>query len=385
MKPAAPPAHPLTVMHLLPALDSGGVERYVMNLSAALIHAGHRAVIVSSGGRMVRELTSLGAEHHTLAVHRKSLLSVLKVRALRKLIEQVRPDVLHLHSRVPAWLAHYALRGMENPPPTVSTVHGLYSVNRYSRIMARANRVIAVSEACRQYLLQNYPDTPPASIRLIHNGIDPIRFPRGHTPDEAWRTAFRKEFPQLAGKHLLTLPGRLSRLKGHTDFIDLIARLRSQHPDIHGLIVGEIPRSKKRYRAELEARIRRLDLQGCITFTGARADIREIYAVSHIVYSLSSQPESFGFTLAEALSLGVPVLGWDYGGAGEILHTMYPEGAIDPNNSTALFSRSHQLLAQDKRPPIGELPAAFTHHNMCRATIGVYHELYELSHQETAK
>lgn len=383
MKSAAP-AHPLTVMHLLPALDSGGVERYVMSLSAALIHGGHRAVIVSSGGRMVQELTTLGAEHHTLAVHRKSLFSVFRVRALRKLIEQERPDVLHLHSRVPAWLAHYALRGMANPPPTVSTVHGLYSVNRYSRIMARARRVIAVSEACRQYILQNYPDTPPASIRLIHNGIDPIRFPRGHTPDDAWRAAFRKEFPQLVGKHLLTLPGRLSRLKGHAEFIDLIARLRTQHPDIHGLIVGEIPRSKKRYRAELEARIARLDLQGCITFTGARADVREIYAVSHIVYSLSAQPESFGLTIAEALALGVPVLGWAHGGAGEILHTMYPEGAIELDNRTALFSRSHQLLGQDTRPPVADLPAAFTHHNMCRATIGVYHELYELSQQERA-
>ncbi|MBR4877664.1 MAG: glycosyltransferase [Rhodocyclaceae bacterium] len=383
MKSAAP-AHPLTVMHLLPALDSGGVERYVMSLSAALSHGGHRAVIVSSGGRMVQELTTLGAEHHTLAVHRKSLFSVFRVRALRKLIEQVRPDVLHLHSRVPAWLAHYALRGMANPPPTVSTVHGLYSVNRYSRIMARARRVIAVSEACRQYILQNYPDTPPASIRLIHNGIDPIRFPRGFQVDDEWRAAFRKEFPQLVGKHLLTLPGRVSRLKGHAEFIDLIARLRTQHPDIHGLIVGEIPRSKKRYRAELEARIARLDLQGCITFTGARADVREIYAVSHIVYSLSTQPESFGFTIAEALALGVPVLGWAHGGAGEILHTMYPEGAIERNNRTALFSRSHQLLGQGARPPVAALPAAFTHHTMCRATIGVYHELYELSQQERA-
>lgn len=375
MNPAAP-ARPLTILHLLPALDSGGVEQHVLTLAAAQQHAGYRPIILSHGGKLVPLLTEQGIEHHTLPIHRKSLLSLLQICALRRRIAQLQPHLLHLHSRVPAWLAHYALRGLKHPPPTVSTVHGLYSVNRYSRIMTRADRVIAVSEATRQYILQNYPDTPPSRIRLIPNGIDPQRHPRGLTPSPQWLQQWQQDYPQLTGKQLLTLPGRLTRIKGHPDFIDLIARLRTQHPHVHGLIVGDTQSPKaRRYRKTLEAQIARLGLQGSITFTGQRQDLPEIYAISHIIYSLTTQPESFGLTLAEALAQGTPVLGWAHGGAAEILHAMYPDGAIPLGNRTHLYARSHQLLTQHTRPPIAPLPPAYTQPAMCHATLSVYHEL----------
>ena len=70
-------ARPLTVVQLLPALDAGGVERSTLEISAALLDAGHRAIVVSAGGRLLPALQAIGAEHIALPVGRKSPLTLL--------------------------------------------------------------------------------------------------------------------------------------------------------------------------------------------------------------------------------------------------------------------------------------------------------------------
>jgi phosphoserine phosphatase len=64
----------LTVVQLLPALQAGGVERSTLEIAAALVEAGHRAIVVSAGGRLVPELQRTGAEHvsSTSAANRRS-------------------------------------------------------------------------------------------------------------------------------------------------------------------------------------------------------------------------------------------------------------------------------------------------------------------------
>ena len=98
-------------------------------------------------------------------------------------------DILHLRSRLPAWIAYLAWRGMD--PATrlhfVTTVHGFYTVNRYSAIMTRGDRVIAISEFIRDYITTNYPAVDSARIRVIPRGVDAAEFPHGHRPTDAWR------------------------------------------------------------------------------------------------------------------------------------------------------------------------------------------------------
>src|SRR3546814_18464084 len=63
----------LTVVQLLPALESGGVERSTLEIADALVRAGHRAIVVSAGGRLAPRLVEAGAEHVALDIGRKSL------------------------------------------------------------------------------------------------------------------------------------------------------------------------------------------------------------------------------------------------------------------------------------------------------------------------
>src|SRR5262245_45896562 len=124
-----------TIVQLLPALEAGGVERSTLEIAEALVRAGHRAIVVSAGGRLVPRLTASGAEHVALDIGRKSLLTLRHVSALRRLFANERVDLVHARSRLPAWLGWRALRGMGDAAPRfVTTVHGRNSPSRYSAI-----------------------------------------------------------------------------------------------------------------------------------------------------------------------------------------------------------------------------------------------------------
>lgn len=368
-------AHRLTVVQTIPALDAGGVERGTVEVAAELVARGHRAVVVSAGGRMTVELESVGAEHFTLPIHAKSPATLRLVRPLRRLIGELGADVLHSRSRVPAWVSYLAWRGMKPGcrPRFVTSVHGLYSVNRWSAIMTRGEVVEAVSDAARRYIIDNYPRVPESRVRVIHRGVDPKEFPHGFTPDPAWLERWRNEFPELRGRRLITMIGRLTRLKGHAEMIGLISELRDSGLPVHGVIVGGVDPRRARYARELRELVRDSKLEHHITFTGHRGDVREIAAISDVVLSLSTTPESFGRSVLEAVRLGTPVLGWDHGGVGEVLAAVHPAGAVPLGDTTELARRAATLLAQPKS--LVPLTTRFTKREMLDRTIALYEEL----------
>lgn len=345
----------LTVLQLLPSLESGGVERGTLEIAHALVEHGHRALVISAGGRLVTPLVESGAEHFAWPIGKKSLKTLLLIRRLRRFFIDQRVDIVHARSRVPAWIAYLAWRGM-NPltrPRFITTVHGLYGVNRYSGIMAKGEAVIAVSDTVREYILAHYPDTLPWRISVIHRGVDSLHYPHGWTPPASWQESFFAQFPAARNKRILTLPGRITRLKGHEDFIELVGRLKRRGQPVHGLIVGGATASKQRYLQKLRYRVRSLGLESDISFTGQRDDLKSILAVSSLVLSLSTQPESFGRTTLEALRLGVPTAGYAHGGVGEILQRIYPAGALPLHDLGESCRRIGQLLEQPPAVPSG--------------------------------
>jgi len=364
----------LTVLQMLPALEGGGVERGTLEVAKALVDAGHRSLVMSAGGRMVEELLADGSEHFTWPVDRKSLWTLRLVPRLRRFLREQQVDIIHVRSRVPAWVAWLAWRGMDpaTRPRFVTTVHGLYSVNAYSRIMTRGERVIAVSQTVRDYIEQNYPAVDAKVIRVIPRGVDSASFPYGYHPDDTWMAEWQSAFPRLEGRRLITLPGRLTRLKGHHDFVTLIAELVHGGMDVHGLAVGGEDPRRPAYAREIRNRIVSEGLEGRISLLGHRTDMRDIYAVSDLVLSLSTRPESFGRTVLEALSLGRPVAGYAHGGVGEVLATMYPAGAVRLGDSVELVQRVREMLSH--APPV---PREHPYHLsvMLASTLAIYEEL----------
>jgi len=300
---------------------------------------------------------------------------LFQIRAFRKMLERENPDILHIRSRVPGWIAWLAWRKMDpaTRPRLVTTVHGFYSVNRYSEIMTKGERLIAVSESIRKYVLKNYPKSPDEKITVIHRGIVPGMYPSGFSPDSAWLENWNKEQPGLEGKSVFLLPGRITRLKGHKDFFRLIHDLKQKGHVVHGLVAGDTHPKKKAYLDELKIHLLETGLASDVTFLGHRKDVREIMAVSNVVCALSQQPESFGRTVLEAMALGKPVLGYDCGGVGELLSIIFPDGKVPLGEAGKLLERAEAILGKHPLPHVPE--GAFTLESMCAATLDVYQEL----------
>ena len=365
----------LAVVQLLPALESGGVERSTLEIAEGLVRAGHRALVVSAGGRLLPALLQTGAEHFTLDIGRKSLLALRHLPALKQLFADEQVDVVHARSRLPAWLGWKAVQGMAGAtrPHFVTTVHGLNSPGWYSEVMTRGERVVCVSDTVREYVLQHYPRTDPDRLRVIPRGIDTAQFPRATQPDAAARSQVAALHPALAGHGpLLLLPGRGTRLKGHVDALRLLAALRAQGSAACLWLPGAREAGREAYIAEMENEASRLGIAGSVAFTAPTTRIAEAYAACDLVLQLSRKPEAFGRTVIEALSVGRPVLGWAHGGVGELLAGLQPAGAVPAFDETRLAATAQALLAQ---PPPALATMPYTLQAMQDATLALYQEL----------
>jgi glycosyltransferase involved in cell wall biosynthesis len=351
----------LTVVQLLPALHSGGVERSTLEVAEALVRAGHRAVVVSAGGRLVPRLEALGAQHIALDIGRKSPLTFRHVWALRRIFAECRADIVHARSRLPAWIGWHALRGMPEVarPRFVTTVHGLNSPSRYSAIMTRGERTICVSETVREYVLRHYPSTDTARLRVIPRGIEPTAFPLAAYPGREARARLAARFPVLGGEGpLLLLPGRGTRLKGHGDALSLLKALRAEGVDVRLWMPGAREPGREAYIAELETEAREAGIADALAITEVTDAIAEAYAASDAVLQVSRKPESFGRTVVEALSVGRPVIGWAHGGVGELLRELYPHGAVPPFDAQALLTATRAAIVLSHSSPQEAAPDA---------------------------
>lgn len=370
----------LRVMQILPALNSGGVEKGTLELNQALVKLGHTSFVVSSGGRLVASLTSQGGTHITLPVEKKSLSAIFQVHKLIDIIRQYQPDIIHVRSRLPTWITYFALKKLAKQgirPIHISTVHGFNSVSKYSEIMTKADKVVVVSKSVREYVLSHYPNCPPTRLRLIYRGIEPSDWPYGYQPTDEWFANTYAQFTQLKNKRWLTLVGRVSELKGHESLVQAIAQLRNDDPiryaDLHIVIIGANKETKSGYVTKLNAQITKLGLSDSVTFIGERRDIADWLAASRLTFNLSKKPESFGRTTLEALSLGVPVIAWDKGGVSEILNALYPDGKVADQDIAALAMTIAQQLDHPTQP-IHAYP--FTLQAMTDNTIALYQQLF---------
>ncbi len=366
----SPPGARLTVVQLLPALEVGGVERGTVEVAGALVRAGHRAIVVSAGGRLVPELQAAGAEHVQMPIGRKRPWVLACVPRLRRLFAECGTDIVHARSRLPAWIGHLALEGLppERRPAFVTTVHGPYTVNRYGAIMVSGQRVIAISGFVRDYILAGYPQVDPARIEVIPRGIDPRAWPHGYAPAPEWLAQWRQSV-RPEGRFVVTLAARITPWKGQADFIEVVAGLKGRGIPVLGLLAGGAEPRRQRFLEELRLLVARRGLADDVLFLGDRRDLRDILAVSDAAVSLTREPEAFGRTTLEAASLGTPVVGYAHGGTTEILRALYPDGLCPPGDIAAAIERLAALAARPARVPPHH---HYTLQAMLDATLAVY-------------
>ncbi|MAV39104.1 MAG: glycosyl transferase [Puniceicoccaceae bacterium] len=368
----------LKVLQILPELNAGGVERGTLELAQHLVKNEHESFVLSNGGRMLEQLEAEGSTHIKMPVHRKHLFSFFYVWQLRKLFLKERFDIIHIRSRMPAWLVYSAwkLIPLKKRPKLVSTVHGFYSVNLYSKIMTKGDAVICVSNSVKDYVCDHYSINKNTPLQVIHRGVDPNYFSYGYQAPPDWLEKWSQKTKQLKGKYLITLPGRFTAWKGHSDFLEILYYLKQDGIPVHALFVGEINARKKNYYYRLNSMINKLELGQDVSILEHRNDLREIMSVSDLVVSCSTEPEAFGRVSLEALSLGIPVIAYAHGGVREQLNTLFPYGKIEANKKSSMRLKIREYFQMEDKPkPIPNV--RFTLDRMNNKVLNLYRSLTE--------
>ncbi len=370
-----------TVMQVLPALVTGGVERGAVDIAGAVAAAGGRAIVVSAGGPMVHEVTRVGGEHIKLPVDSKNPFVMYKnIRRLADVAVAENVDIIHARSRAPAWSAwHAAKRGNTH---FVTTFHGTYGhanflKRRYNAIMTQGERIIAISDFIAGHINRIY-GIPPAKIRVIHRGVDLERFDLAKVSQE--RVINQAEKWRLPdGVPVIMLPGRLTRWKGQTVFIEAIKKLGRD--DIQCLIVGS-DQGRIDYRKELEREIESFGMSSVIHVIDHCDDMPAAYMLTDLVVSASTEPEAFGRVMAEAQALGRQVIATDHGGARETVIAGKTGWLTPPDDADALAAALSEALNQDPATRESFAEAAMAHvrenfskQHMCAQTLDVYNEV----------
>ena len=307
------------VLHVLPRLDSGGVERCTVDLALGLGREGWRAVVCSAGGAMERRLVGGGVEHVRLPMASKSPLTMAaNVLRLGRLVAELRPAVIHAHSRAPAWSASAAAR--RAGVPLVTTVHGLHEgaerrmKRRYNAVMASGERVIAVSRHVARTVVDTYA-VPQERVRMVYPGVDLGVFdPRRVRGDRVARLADRWGVDM--DRKVVMLPARVSKAKGHMLLLRALARL--QRPDVLALLVGP-QRDHDGYGEQIAALLRSTGLGDRVRFAGDCDDMPAAMMLADLVVLPATAPEAFGLVVAEAQAMGKPVVVTAMGGLPETL------------------------------------------------------------------
>ena len=370
------------ILQVLPRLETGGVERGTVDMTAAIAGAGWLPLVVSGGGPMVREVERAGGVHVTLPVYSKNLFVMRRItRRLVALIEEYGVDIVHARSRAPAWCARAAAR--QTGAHFMTTFHGTYGESNklkhiYNSVMARGERVIAISEFIADRVRTLYK-TDPDIVRVVHRGVDLGIFnPVAVSAERMIQLSNEWRLPD--GVPVILLPGRLTRWKGHAVLIEALARLGRR--DLRCVLVGD-EQGRARYRRNLDDHVARAGLSEIIQIIGECRDMAAAYMIADVVVSASTDPEAFGRVAAEAQAVGRPVIATDHGAARETVRGGGDTGwLVPPGDPDALAAALELALAltTDEREAIAARAIAHVKENfgreqMCAKTLDVYREL----------
>lgn len=371
------------IMQILPALQSGGVERGTIEVAKALQDAGWPNIVVSNGGPMICELKKLGVEHIQLPVHSKNPFVIMRnIFRLSKIIAKKHVGIVHARSRIPAWIVKFAIKKYPNVR-FVTTFHGAYGVRPkwikkwYNRVMVSGDLVISISNFITQHILENY-GIPTSKIRLIYRGADVEKFdPIRVHPQRVIELSEKWRIP--VDKPVLVMPGRLTRGKGHEIVLDALSQMKNK--EVTCLFVGS-DQGRVEYHKEIEEKATHLDRKTTLLIRDHCSDMPVVYMLSDIVISASIYPEAFGRVIPEAQAMGKLVVAAGHGGVMETIQDGVTGFLVPPNDAKALAEKLDFMLDI----PLGERKIVsieasnsvrqyFSIDLMCVKTLKVYEEL----------
>lgn len=269
------------IVHLLPELNQGGVENIVCILNHLSTNTGYSSTVISNGGRLEQTILDNNGRHIKVNLKSKNLFTYFKrVYKLRNIFCNIKPDILHVHSRAPAWITYLANKQLGIP--VISTIHGFNHISFYSKIMLKANKVVCVSSSVKQYIISNYNFNN--NLHVIHNGVDASYF----NDDKLTNKDKMINKYNLHGCFIVSSIGRFTELKDFETFIEGIELANKTNPDIRGIISGYVSIDKRDYYNKIKKLIKDKSLENIIYIILDIPDVRLIYSISNVIVDRKS-------------------------------------------------------------------------------------------------
>ena len=367
----------MNILQILPELVVGGVETGAVDLALELVARGHKVVVVSNGGPLVSRIEKAGVKHYKLAVHKKSIISILKcISRLQGILKEEEIRIIHARSRVPAIIAVFAARRLckknleDHLPVFITTCHGYYKRHIFSRPMGWGRFVIVSSNVIARHMMEDF-GVPFNRIRFIARGVDILKF-RFIPPSQR-----RNE------KYTIGMIGRITPIKGHGFFIKSVAKVIKTLPNVRMVIVGQPPEGKEGYLKQLKLQAERSGILDSVEFLGSKEDVSEVLSKIDVLVLSSIGHEAFGRVVIEAHAAGVPVVATRVGGLIDIIIDRESGILVMPWNVTQLSDAIIEVLKDKALAERLSLRAReivqqkFTLSAMADRTLAVYQEAFD--------
>ena len=310
--------HKKTILQVVPALISGGVERGTLEIAKKIAESGNISIVVSSGGPLVDCLIEDGSQHIEMNVASKNPFTIWSnAGKIAKIIREYNVDIVHARSRAPAWSCYFAAKS--TGIKLITTFHGIYNFKTqikkyYNSVMARGAQIIAVSNFVKKHIVEKY-NIEENNICVIHRGVNHNEFSKDVVSQELL-AKFREKYNVPKNTPVILLPSRATRWKGHLVLIDAIEKIK--HLNFYCIMAGDLARHPN-FVSDVNCKIQEYKIQNRVQLFGNEPNILGLYAISDIIVSASIEPEAFGRTVIEAQAMEKLVIATNIGGACETI------------------------------------------------------------------
>ena len=368
-----------TIAQILPALNTGGVERGVIEISKSLNDNGFKSIVLSSGGHMVPQLRRTGTTHYELNVNTKNPFKWPKIRKQVKLIlEKENVDLIHLCSRAPAWIVFPLGRMLDIP--VITSVHMRFRKTNflkkyYNSILTKGDSIIAISKHIEKTILESFPNpTIKNKITVVHRGVDLELF-NANNIKPARVIAQSKNLNLKDNIPVIMMAARPAMWKG---YLELIRALSLVNDTFQCVLIGA-ENGSQNFQKTLIDKIIKLKLETNVKLSKSSNDIQAALMLSDIVVMPSVTPEPFGRIILEAQALGKIPIAFDHGGASETIIDGKNGFLADPVKVESLAEKISMALSlkptsREKMSEFSKKAVSknFSHDKMCKLTLSLY-------------
>ena len=370
----------ISVLQVIPQLDVSGASQGCIDIANYLIENNHNCIVMTHSGIRVEDTKKKGIRVIISPVHSKNPITIfLNIFRLLKILRKYQIDIIHVRSRAPAWSCFFASKF--SGKKFISTFHGTYNFNNimkkfYNSIMLRTDGTIAISEFIENQIKNQYSITPKY-LKVIYRGINTKIFNSNNVNSERIEQ-LKKQYSLGSDSIKILLPGRLTGWKGHSVLVKAIAQvIKSVQNKIEVLFVG--PDENLALKKRLKDQIESLNMTEIFHFIGSSDEMANIYALSDIVISSSTDPEAFGRIAVEAQSMGKFVIASNHGGSVETVIDNETGYLYSPQNHEELADRIIKSIEQHKYSSsnvseacIKNVKENYTVESMCKETFEFY-------------